>query len=493
MVPTWRSGSGLDRLLGSIDAQSLDPARWDVLLVDDGSPPEDFARIQDVADRHLNTHLLRIEHSGWPSRPRNVGIDEATGDFILFADHDDELYPDSLRVALETLDRTQADVYAGKEARTDQPKWALTAFDRNVDDATTREDVHALAPTNPHKLYRTSMLRDHRIRFPEGGRQLWEDVIFNADVARVARGVSVGSQEPFYHWVRDGVTTSSSFARDDLEWWEALARVIDHVTRPSPDRGADPQRLLMLEIQFRERVLPAIGPGLLAREPEMRRAILERGAELVRDHWDERLEPGLPVHLLARVRLAQAGRLELLEELAGYDRDIAGIAFARKASIGDEVELHVTARWMSRHGGFLDLVVTRDGSVRRRLSPDLERVLEPELLVLDDDLARASVTIGLRSRSTKMTWLVPTESELEVSATPGYPDVTARSVARFRPDQVRLGEPMEPGYWDLNARTDLFGVVNQRAVRAVGTPSTSARRGLRVYANVHGNLSLRLG
>ena len=52
---------------------------------------------------------------------------------------------------------------------------------------------------------------------------------------------------------------------------------------------------------------------------------------------------------------------------------------------------------------------------------------------------------------------------------------------------------MAAGFWDVNARNELFGVINQRAVRAVGRlqPAQPADA-LRVYANIHGNLSVEI-
>ena len=32
---------------------------------------------------------VRIPNSGWPGKPRNVGIDTAQGEFVYFVDHDD--------------------------------------------------------------------------------------------------------------------------------------------------------------------------------------------------------------------------------------------------------------------------------------------------------------------------------------------------------------------------------------------------------------------
>jgi glycosyltransferase involved in cell wall biosynthesis len=66
-------------------------ADFEVIFVDDGSPDDTWRRLQQIRDSHANVRLERIEHSGWPSRPRNVGLALAQGEYVLFMDHDDEL------------------------------------------------------------------------------------------------------------------------------------------------------------------------------------------------------------------------------------------------------------------------------------------------------------------------------------------------------------------------------------------------------------------
>ncbi|KQM84137.1 glycosyltransferase [Agromyces sp. Leaf222] len=497
VVPTYRSGDGFRRLLASLATQTLPAERFEVLVIDDGSPTPEAAVIAGLVRDAPNARFHRIEHTGWPSAPRNTGIDLARGRYVIFADHDDELYPESLENAIRTLERTGADVYAGKEARTDQAKWGLDAFDGEYDDATVRPGIHALVPTNPHKLYRTSLLREHGIRFPEGGRRLWEDVSFNVDVARHMNGVSIGSQEPFYHWVREAHTTSSSFGDDLDEWWTGLERIVRHIDTGLAGAEHRRQRDLLQLHQFRERVLPAVGPGLLRRPPEARRLVLDRAAALVDGFLDPRLEAALPRHLRARAFLLRRGRPDLVEELAAYDDGILGVSFARRAVVdtteaGTSLRLETKTLWTAHHGGFLDLEV--DGvHVRRALSPRLAEELGTDLIDVDADLAAATSRIGLRSRETKMTWLVPTRTSVTVAVTPGYPDVTATSVATIDPATLRHGRPMAEGFWDVNARNELFGVINQRAVRAVGRlQPTPPDQALRVYANIHGNLSIEV-
>src|SRR3712207_7239136 len=39
--------------------------------------------------------VIHQENSGWPGRPRNVGLDAATGTYVFFLDADDELGPEA--------------------------------------------------------------------------------------------------------------------------------------------------------------------------------------------------------------------------------------------------------------------------------------------------------------------------------------------------------------------------------------------------------------
>src|SRR5690606_15522788 len=125
VVPTYRSGEGLDHLVASLDAQTMPKDEFEIVFVDDGSPDETFARLERIQATRPHVRLERIENSGWPCRPRNVGADLAQGEFIAFMDHDDTLYPDALRAAYDYAVANGADVVNGKEARTDDATWAI--------------------------------------------------------------------------------------------------------------------------------------------------------------------------------------------------------------------------------------------------------------------------------------------------------------------------------------------------------------------------------
>ncbi len=101
IIAAYCPGEAVHRVIDSLDAQTLPQRDFEVIFVDDGSPDDTFARLQGFAATRPNMRVLRIKNSGWPSRPRNTGIEHARGEYLLFMDHDDSLFPDGLRRAYE--------------------------------------------------------------------------------------------------------------------------------------------------------------------------------------------------------------------------------------------------------------------------------------------------------------------------------------------------------------------------------------------------------
>ena len=79
IVPTFNSGRHLGELIASLDRQSLSPEEFEVVLVDDGSSDGTETLVDRIAEARPNVRSTHIPASGWPGRPRNVGLDEARG------------------------------------------------------------------------------------------------------------------------------------------------------------------------------------------------------------------------------------------------------------------------------------------------------------------------------------------------------------------------------------------------------------------------------
>src|SRR3954462_10078084 len=96
VVPVYNPGRHIERLLASLRRQSLPADEFEVIFVDDGSTDGTRERLDALAAEIANFQVIAIPRSGWPGRPRNVGIDAARGEYVQFVDNDDELGNEAL-------------------------------------------------------------------------------------------------------------------------------------------------------------------------------------------------------------------------------------------------------------------------------------------------------------------------------------------------------------------------------------------------------------
>jgi glycosyltransferase involved in cell wall biosynthesis len=98
VIPAFNAGNTLPRCLDSIAAQSVPPL--EVVLVDDGST-DSTAAIAIAA----GVRVIRCPCNTGPAAARNLGVNTAEGDVILFLDSDVVIPPDLVGRIRETLER----------------------------------------------------------------------------------------------------------------------------------------------------------------------------------------------------------------------------------------------------------------------------------------------------------------------------------------------------------------------------------------------------
>lgn len=86
IVPVYRTEDFLPKCVDSILSQTY--PRFELILVDDGSPDNCPQICDEYAQSDNRVHVIHVENGG-TARARNIGIDAATGDYIMFTDSDD--------------------------------------------------------------------------------------------------------------------------------------------------------------------------------------------------------------------------------------------------------------------------------------------------------------------------------------------------------------------------------------------------------------------
>jgi glycosyltransferase involved in cell wall biosynthesis len=102
IVPTYNRVGLLRHTLESLTQQSLPPARFEVLVVDDGSSDSTASMVDEYRQR-LNLQYFFQEDEGWlAAKARNVGVAYASGDVCVFIDSGVQLHPGCLAAHVAT-------------------------------------------------------------------------------------------------------------------------------------------------------------------------------------------------------------------------------------------------------------------------------------------------------------------------------------------------------------------------------------------------------
>ncbi|MGV9452898.1 glycosyltransferase family 2 protein [Streptomyces sp. NPDC003635] len=301
--------------LASVEAQTIDPARVEVIAVDDGSADGTGEYLEEFAARApMPVTVIRQENSGGPSGPRNVGLGKAAGRYVFFLDADDRLGPEALERMVEMADRNGTDVVLGRvegiNRNPPRSMWGRTLERTDVYSSNIKFTLSA------QKLFRRELLTRHNMRFDES---LWtgEDALFTMEAYLRADGVSVVADYTCYYLVgrEDGkhVTKSGSYTlRFDSA--RALMNLISEMVPPGPRRD-----VLMVR-PFVVTLLPQFGPKFLKDSEKIRRHKLELAAPLLAVHWNEGVAQRLKVEERLRMHLVAGRQGERLLEVLRFTK-----------------------------------------------------------------------------------------------------------------------------------------------------------------------------
>ncbi|GAA4736218.1 hypothetical protein GCM10025783_02910 [Amnibacterium soli] len=194
VVPVYNTGQAVEGLIDSLRAQTLSTDEWEAVFVDDGSSDDTADVVEGLIADDANMRLLREAPSGWPGRPRNVGMDAASGEYVFFSDDDDTLGPEALERLTSFAIEHGSDVVVPRTVGKNRgvPSITHTVVDAQADPGLI---MSSLAP---QKLFRRAFLQEHGIRFVEGHFRL-EDHLFVTTAYLRAERVSVYADYPCYY------------------------------------------------------------------------------------------------------------------------------------------------------------------------------------------------------------------------------------------------------------------------------------------------------
>ena len=107
-IPVYNAVRFLPRCLDSLLNQPF--SDYELIIVDDGSKDESLQICCQYAERHKNIHFVSQDNAG-PAAARNTALGIAQGDYILFVDSDDEVFPEYFSVLSKEIKEYPSPLY----------------------------------------------------------------------------------------------------------------------------------------------------------------------------------------------------------------------------------------------------------------------------------------------------------------------------------------------------------------------------------------------
>ncbi|WP_242325297.1 glycosyltransferase family 2 protein [Faecalibaculum rodentium] len=222
IVPVYNVENYLVDCLESIVRQTYE--NIEIVLVNDGSTDRSPAICREYAAMDKRIKLINKQNGGL-SDARNIGIDNARGQWITFVDSDDVITEDYCSSLVNTINESSSDIAIGgvKKAyieKNDTGKWRLQETDNSYD-WVSHSDEEIMVQYYYRKipgyvcgvLIKKSIIGD--LRFPKG--RLFEDAYFMPRLLQRSKKVSCLDKIIYYYRQRYGSIVNSQFSKKSFD------------------------------------------------------------------------------------------------------------------------------------------------------------------------------------------------------------------------------------------------------------------------------------
>ena len=172
ILPCYNTEKYIGKTLESLEAQTMQD--FEMVFVNDGSTDHTLDILNSVKEKYPSRVIVVSKENEGLSKTRNVGLEYATGEFVIFLDSDDYIDNDYFEVLTKAAVENNSDMVLSGQHKVDEEGNIIASIDYPVD----KYSEYSLRRLNMHgKLYRLSFLNEHNIRFANG--KLNEDNPFN--------------------------------------------------------------------------------------------------------------------------------------------------------------------------------------------------------------------------------------------------------------------------------------------------------------------------
>ena len=197
ILPIYNSERFLHHCIDSILAQTF--TDWELLLIDDGSKDASGSICDEYAAKDERIRVFHKENGG-VSSARNIGLEHAIGEYVVFVDSDDWVDDSYLNCLLPENREDLICCSFEVEDSYKRNNWNVLLADSNETTEALKENLTKFAFCSVTcKSFRNSLIQENNVRFNEEITQC-EDGLFVFDYLSACRCKVKTKSECSYHY-----------------------------------------------------------------------------------------------------------------------------------------------------------------------------------------------------------------------------------------------------------------------------------------------------
>lgn len=213
IIPVYNCEKYIHETINSILNQTY--KNVELILVNDGSTDNSY-KICEEYKENTNVKILNQTNFGAPAA-RNKGLENATGEYIMFFDSDDILKSDAIEKMVNKIEKEKSDLVIGEVININEDGCELNKK-RNYPVVNVKNNAQSIFLVDPfpgNKLYKANIIKEHSISF--GNVRIGQDLNFYLKYCIYVKKASfIEDIVSKYRIVSTGISKTYSFKIFDI-------------------------------------------------------------------------------------------------------------------------------------------------------------------------------------------------------------------------------------------------------------------------------------
>lgn len=230
IVPVYNAEKYIKRCLNSLINQTYE--NLEIIIIDDGSKDKSLKIVKEYSKKDKRIKIIEKENTG-VSDTRNIGINNATGEYIMFVDSDDWLTKDScekyskfFEYNLDIIISKSFIIYPNKKEKSH----SYIKKSKILSELEIEKLVSSIFIENNNyfsfieapwaKIFKTEFLKDNNIRFKKN-LKIGEDTLLNFTAYNISNKIGFINNYTYNYYINE-LSVSNIFSKEIFDEYEKL-------------------------------------------------------------------------------------------------------------------------------------------------------------------------------------------------------------------------------------------------------------------------------